>query len=38
MDFIMPYTEEQQRFRQEVRTWIDKNVPKTCGCPLTPRT
>ena len=28
MDFAYAYTEEQQRFRQEVRDWIAKNVPE----------
>ena len=37
MDFIMPYTEEQQRFRQEVRTWIDKNVPENMRMPIDAR-
>ena len=27
MDFAYAYTEEQQRFRQEVRDWIAQNVP-----------
>jgi alkylation response protein AidB-like acyl-CoA dehydrogenase len=28
VDFAYAYTEEQQRFRQEVRDWIAKNVPE----------
>src|SRR5688500_8569102 len=28
MDFEVTYTGEQQRFRNEVRTWFDANVPK----------
>ncbi|HVQ77195.1 MAG TPA: acyl-CoA dehydrogenase family protein [Candidatus Binatia bacterium] len=27
MDFEVTYTEEQQRFRREVRAWLDANVP-----------
>jgi alkylation response protein AidB-like acyl-CoA dehydrogenase len=27
MDFEVTYTEEQQRFRQEVRAWFEANVP-----------
>src|SRR2546423_12668841 len=27
MDFEVTYTEEQQRFRGEVRTWLEANVP-----------
>ncbi|PKB78643.1 MAG: hypothetical protein BZY88_17420 [SAR202 cluster bacterium Io17-Chloro-G9] len=27
MDFGYQYTEEQQRFRQEVSTWLDDNIP-----------
>ena len=27
MDFEVTYTEEQQRFREEVRVWLDANVP-----------
>src|SRR5215475_9915384 len=27
MDFEVTYTEEQQRFRQEVRAWLEANVP-----------
>ena len=28
MDFGYQYTEEQQRFRQEVRTWLEDNIPR----------
>ena len=28
MDFGYQYTEEQQRFRQEVRTWLEDNIPE----------
>ena len=34
MDFIIPYTEEQQRFRQEVRSWIEHNVPAEMRVPI----
>ena len=27
MDFALAYTEEQERFRNEVRGWIKENVP-----------
>src|SRR5437879_6654028 len=27
MDFEVTYTEEQQRFRREVRGWLETNVP-----------
>src|SRR5688572_9225173 len=27
MDFEVTYTEEQQRFRDEVRAWFEANVP-----------
>jgi len=27
MDFEVTYTEEQQRFRREVRAWLETNVP-----------
>jgi hypothetical protein len=37
MDFTIPYTEEQQRFRQEVSTWIDQNVPTNMRMPTDPR-
>ena len=28
MDFGYQYTEEQQRFRQEVKTWLEDNIPQ----------
>ena len=28
MDFALPYTKEQEEFRQEVRSWLDENVPE----------
>jgi len=27
MDFTLPYTEEQERFRKEVRDWLENNIP-----------
>ena len=27
MDFELPYTEEQEKFRAEVKSWIADNVP-----------
>ena len=27
MDFEVTYTEEQQRFRSEVRAWLEQHVP-----------
>ena len=27
MDFALQYTDEQQHFRQEVKTWLDDNIP-----------
>ena len=35
MDFEVTYTEEQQRFRREVRAWLEANVPP--GATRTPR-
>ena len=29
MDFEVTYTEEQQRFRREVRAWLEATVPAT---------
>lgn len=31
MDFAYHYTEEQERFRREVRAWLDDNVPLELG-------
>lgn len=36
MDFEVTYTEEQQRFREEVRAWFEANVP--AGITRTPST
>ncbi len=37
MDFEYRYTEEQQRFRQEVRAWLEKNIPEEMKEPLDDR-
>jgi hypothetical protein len=34
MDFITPYTEEQEQFRTEVRAWMEKNVPEKMKEPI----
>ena len=34
MDFVLPYTEEQERFRQEVRTWLEENIPQEMRQPI----
>ena len=34
MDFSLPYTEEQQRFRLEVRAWIEENIPEEKRDPI----
>ncbi len=34
MDFTLPYSEEQQRFRAEVRTWLEANVPEEMKSPI----
>ncbi len=36
MDFAMQYTEQQERFRQEVRTWIEENIPERMKAPIDP--
>jgi len=37
MDFALPYTEEQESFRQEVRVWLKENVPENLHDPIDPR-
>ena len=37
MDFALPYTEEQEKFRQEVRTWLTENVPSDLKDPVDSR-
>ena len=37
MDFEYHYTEEQERFRQEVRAWLDANLPQDMERPGEPR-
>ena len=37
MDFALPYTEEQERFRKEVRGWLNENVPADLKDPVDPR-
>ena len=37
MDFSLPYTEEQERFRKEVREWLTQNVPSDLKDPVDPR-
>ena len=37
MDFTIPYTEEQEQFRQEVRTWLEENIPDEMKEPIDPR-
>ena len=36
MDFEYHYTPEQQRFREEVRTWLAENVPAGVRTPIDP--
>ena len=33
MDFASTYTKEQEEFRQEVRTWLEKNIPENMKAP-----
>ncbi len=35
MDFEVTYTESQQRFRREVRAWLEANVPSDITSPVT---
>ena len=37
MDFSLPYTEEQERFRKEVRGWLNENVPADLKDPVDSR-
>ncbi|PKB80967.1 MAG: hypothetical protein BZY88_07420 [SAR202 cluster bacterium Io17-Chloro-G9] len=34
MDFAYTYTKEQEEFRQEVRTWLEKNIPENMKAPV----
>jgi len=36
MDFAVPYTEEQELFRKEVRVWLDENSPESMKIPIDP--
>ena len=36
MDFEYPYSEEQERFRKEVRTWLEENIPQEMRSPTDP--
>lgn len=36
MDFAIPYTEEQETFRKEVRSWLEANVPEEQKLPVDP--
>ena len=33
MDFAYPYTDDQERFRKEVRSWLEENVPEEMKLP-----
>ena len=37
MDFSSPDSTDQQRFRQEVRTWFEENIPENMIHPVDPR-
>ncbi|MSQ22523.1 MAG: acyl-CoA dehydrogenase, partial [Dehalococcoidia bacterium] len=34
MDFELTYTEAQERFRKEVRAWLEANIPPKMKAPL----
>ena len=34
MDFALPYTEEQQRFREEVSSWLKDNIEEKMKDPI----
>ena len=34
MDFARTYTEEQEQFRKDVRTWLDENIPQEMKRPI----
>ncbi len=34
MDFTLPYSEEQQRFRADVRTWLEERIPEEMKDPI----
>ena len=38
MDFVLPYSEEQEQFRQEVRAWLQENIPQEMKRPTDPDT
>ncbi len=37
MDFALAHTEEQERFRKEVRAWLEENIPEEMKDPIDPR-
>jgi len=37
MDFALPYTEEQESFRREVKTWLESNIPEDMREPIDAR-
>ena len=34
MDFAYTYTEDQEEFRKEVRSWLDENIPEDMKAPV----
>lgn len=36
MNFEYPYSEEQENFRKEVRSWLQKNIPEEMQSPIDP--